>query len=265
MVGRDITIGQFLPTKTPLHRVDPRLKLLAVVSSAVLVFIYTGWQLLAFAVLLIVLLAVCRIPLIKIMKALRSVWVIVFVTFLLQVFLTPGVVIWHWGFLSITDTGLTNGLIFSSRVLLLVVLLSSLTMTTQPLRLADGLESVLRPLSALRVPVARITTVVSITLMFIPNILDASSNLVRAQMARGADFESANVLRRVRDVLPVLVPLFVKVFHDADELAVAMDARAYGGGMNRTKLYPMKIHAAEALLTAAYLIVSVGMAFIPWH
>jgi energy-coupling factor transport system permease protein len=263
LVGRDITIGQYIPSPTLLHRVDPRLKLLSVLAATVLVFVYSGWQLLAFGGMLIVILIVCGLPLLKILKALRSVWVIVFVTFLLQIFLTPGAIVWHWGFLSITDTGLINGVVFSSRVILLVVLLSALTMTTPPLRLADGLESVLRPLSWIRVPVAHITTIVSITLMFIPNILDQSSNLVRAQMARGADFESANILRRVKDILPVLVPLFVKVFHDADELAVAMDARAYGGGPNRTRLYPLKIHVPETLGTLAFLAAAVCIVFIP--
>lgn len=263
MAVNDITIGQYLAAPTLLHRVDPRLKICAVVAATVLVFIYTGWPLLAFAALLVTLLAICGLPLLRVAKALRSVWVIVFVTFLLQVFLTPGEVIWHWGFLSITDTGLANGLLFSGRVLLLVVLLSALTMTTPPLKLADGLESLLRPLSYLKIPVARITTIVSITLMFIPSILDQSSKLVRAQMARGADFESANLLRRVKDILPVLVPLFVKVFHDADELAVAMDARAYGGGKNRTRLHPMKIRATEALLTLAFVGACVALVFIP--
>ena len=132
-----------------------------------------------------------------------------------------------------------------------------------PLKLADGLESMLRPLARLRVPVAHITTVLSITLMFIPGILDQSHKLVRAQMARGADLESANLWRRVKSVLPVLVPLFVKVFHDADELAVAMDARAYAGGMRRTRLYPLKIHVGEAVLTALFVAACVGILFIP--
>jgi energy-coupling factor transport system permease protein len=263
MTGRDITLGQYLSAPTPLHKVDPRLKLAAVVASTVMIFIYNGWQLLAFSGMLLLLLIVFRLPLLHIMKALRSVWVIVFLTFLLQLFLTPGVIIWQWGFLSITDAGLSNGAIFSARVVLLVVLLTALTMTTQPLRLADGLESVMRPLAALRVPISRVTTVVSITLMFIPNILDQSSRLVRAQMARGADFESANLLRRVKDIVPVLVPLFVKVFHDADALAVSMDARAYGGGTGRTRLYPMRIGVVEALLTIAFLAAAVGIAFIP--
>jgi len=259
----EITIGQYIPTPTLLHRVDPRLKFGAVVIATVFIFIYGGWPLLAFAGFLLALLAVCRLPLLRLLKALRAVWVIVFITFLLQLFLTPGEVLWHWGFLSITDTGLANGLLFSGRVVILVILLSALAMTTAPLKLADGLESMLRPLARLRVPVAHITTVLSITLMFIPGILDQSHKLVRAQMARGADLESANLWRRVKSVLPVLVPLFVKVFHDADELAVAMDARAYAGGMRRTRLYPLKIHVGEAVLTALFVAACVGILFIP--
>ncbi len=262
MTGSDITIGQYLAAPTALHGVDPRLKFIAVFAGIVMVFIYGGWSIVAFAVFLLALLAAARLPLLQVLKSLRTVWVIVVVTFLLQVFLTPGEVVWHGWFLSATDTGLYNGALFSARVLLLVVLLAALTMTTPPLKLADGLESLLRPLKYLKVPVSRVTTVISITLMFIPNILEQSRRLVRAQMARGADFESANVLRRARDIAPVLVPLFVKVFHDADELALAMDARAYAGGEGRTRLYPMKIGALEAALTLAFVAVSIGLAFV---
>jgi energy-coupling factor transport system permease protein len=262
MVGRDITIGQYLAVETPLHRVDPRLKVVAVVVGVVMVFIYSGWALLAFTCLLLAFLLAVRLPLLPVLKSLRTVWVIVLVTFLLQIFLTPGEVVWHWGFLDVTDTGLYNGVVFSSRVVLLVVLLAALTMTTPPLRLADGLESLLRPLKYLKVPVARVTTVVSIALMFIPNILEQSRKLIRAQMARGADFESANVLRRVKDIVPVLVPLFVKVFHDADELALAMDARCYAGGEGRTRLYPMKISALEAVLALAFIAAAIALSLL---
>jgi energy-coupling factor transport system permease protein len=253
VVGKDITIGQYLAVETPLHRVDPRLKVVGVLVGTVMVFVCSGWALLAFGGFLIALLAALRLPLLPLIKSLKSVWVIVLVTFLLQIFLTPGEVIWHWGFLNVTDTGLYNGLVFSSRIVLLVVLLGALTMTTPPLKLADALEWLLRPLKFIKVPVTRVTTVVSIALMFIPNILEQSRKLIRAQMARGADFESANVFRRVRDIVPVLVPLFVKVFHDADELAVAMDSRLYSGGEGRTRLNPMKMRALEAAATLAFI------------
>ncbi len=241
---------------------DPRLKLTALLVSIVMVFIYGGWALLAFAGMLGLLLLAARLPLGRILASLKSVWVIIVVTFLLQVFLTPGEVIWKWGFLSVTDTGLYNGALFSGRVLVLVVLLAALTMTTPPLKLADGLESVLKPLAWLRVPVERVTTVVSIILTFIPNVLERGRRLVRAQAARGADFESANVFRRVRDLVPVLVPLFVKVFHDADQLSIAMESRAYAGGRGRTRLHPLRIGGLELLLTAVFIAATVALAWL---
>jgi len=263
MAGRGITIGQYLAVDTPLNRTDPRLKLSAVVAGVILVFLYsTGRELLVFGVLLLVTLLATRLPLLPVLKSLKTVWVIVLVTFLLQAFLTPGEVMWHRGFLSMTDTGLSNGVMLSARVVLLVILLAALTMTTAPLDLADGLQSLLLPLNYLKVPVSQVTTVVSITLMFIPGILEQSHKLVKAQMARGADFESANLLRRVKDVVPVLVPLFVKVFHDADDLAVAMDARVYDGGRNRTRLYPLEIRLLETVLTLAFISAAVAIKFV---
>lgn len=263
MVGRDITIGQYLAEETPLHRVDPRLKLLVVIAGTVLVFLYgNGWALLAFSGMLLAVLVAVRLPLLRVLKSVRTVWVIIIITALLQFFLTPGQEIFRWGFIKITDAGLSNGILLSSRVLVLVIMLAALTMTTAPLRLADGLEFVLRPLEYLRVPVGRVTTVVSITLMFIPNILDMSHKVIRAQMARGADFESANIFRRVKDIIPVLVPLFVKVFHDADDLACAMDARAYAGGEGRTRLYPLKMKAPETILALAFIAAAIGIVFI---
>lgn len=262
MAGENLTIGQYLPRETVLHRLDPRLKLPALAASTVLVFVYSGRGLCAFACMLAVLLLASRLPLGRIIASLRTVWVIVTVTFLLQVFLTPGEVIWQWGFLSVTDTGLYNGGLFSGRVLVLVALLAALAMTTPPLKLSDGLESLLRPLGRLRLPVERLTTVVSIILTFVPNVLEQGRRLVRAQAARGADFDSANVLRRVRDVVPVLVPLFVKVFHDADRLSVAMEARAYTGGRGRTRLNPLEASALQFMLTAAFVAAAVSLAWL---
>jgi energy-coupling factor transport system permease protein len=263
VVGRDVTIGQYSSVKTPLHRVDPRLKVLGIVAGGVLVFIYSsGWQILAFTGMLLSILLVMRIPLLGIVKSLRTVWVIILVTFLLQVFLSPGEILWSWGFLSVTDTGLYNAVIFSARVVILVILLATLTMTTAPLKLADGLQSILAPLGFLKIPVQHVTTVVSITLMFIPNILKQTRKVLRAQMARGADFESANLLRRVRDIVPVLVPLFIKVFHDADELSLAMDSRVYASG-RRGHLHPLKIRGSEALLTLLFVAAAIAMLFIP--
>ncbi|MCJ7652973.1 MAG: energy-coupling factor transporter transmembrane protein EcfT [Actinobacteria bacterium] len=263
MVGKNITIGQYLAKETALHGLDPRLKVIAVLAGTVVVFIYgSGWALLSFGVMLLLVLLASRMPLWPILKSVRTVWVIVLITALLQFFLTAGRVVFQWGFLSVTDTGLYNGIIFSARVIILVLLLAVLVMTTPPLRLADALSSFLAPLNHLKVPVGHVTTVFSITLLFIPNILEVSRKVMRAQMARGSDFESSNVFRRVKDIVPVLVPLFVKVFHDAEELALAMDARAYPESGVRTRLHPMHLGVLETALTLGFVGVAVGLIFI---
>ena len=263
MVGKDITIGQYLARETALHRLDPRLKVVAVLAGTVVVFLYgSGWGLLAFAGMLVLALVLARMPLWPLVKSIKTVWVIILITALLQFFLTPGKVVFSWGFLTVTDTGLYNGLIFSSRVIILVLLLAALVMTTPPLALADALGSLLSPLRRLKVPVGHVTTVMSITLMFIPNILEAGRKVMRAQMARGADFESWNVFRRVKDIVPVLVPLFVKVFHDAEELALAMDARAYPESGVRSRLNPLHLGALETVLTLAFVGLAIGLIFV---
>ncbi len=263
MPASDVTIGQYLAQPTALHEVDPRLKTLAVIACTVMIFLYpNGWSLLAFAVLLVIVLALARLPLLKVVASLKAVWVIVLITALLQFFLTPGRVVASWGFLTVTDAGLYNGVVFSSRVVVLVILLAGLTMTTPPLKLADGIESMLKPLGRVKIPVESLTMVVGVTLMFIPNILEQSRKVVRAQMARGADFDSANVFRRVRDVVPVLVPLFVKVFNNAGELARAMDARGYRGGKGRTRLYPLRMRPLDAVLTLLFVGAAVALRFM---
>ena len=263
MAGKDITIGQYLARETALHRLDPRLKVLAVIAGTVVIFLYdSGWGLLVFAGMLLLVLVLARMPLWPLLKSIRTVWVIILITALLQFFLTPGKIVFSWGFLTVTDTGLYNGLILSSRVVILVLLLATLVMTTPPLALADAFSSLLSPLRHMKVPVGHVTTVMSITLMFIPNILEVGRKVMRAQMARGADFESWNVFRRVRDIVPVLVPLFVKVFNNAEELALAMDARAYPESGVRTRLHPLRIGVLETVLTFAFIGLAVGLIFV---
>lgn len=263
MVGEDVTIGQYLAAPTALHSFDPRLKVCAVIACSVTIFFYgSGWDLLAFAVLLLAVLLAAGLPILKLLGSLSAVWLLILITALLQFFLTPGNEVWRLGFISVTDSGLYNGVLFSSRIAVLVLLLAALTMTTEPLKLADGLESLMRPLRRVRVPVGSVVTVVSITLVFIPNILEVGRKVMRAQAARGGDFESANVFRRVRDILPLLTPLFVKVFHDAEELAMAMEARAYSSGAKRSRLYPLRLGWLETALTVAFVGAAVGLVFI---
>ncbi|MBN1289358.1 MAG: energy-coupling factor transporter transmembrane protein EcfT [Actinobacteria bacterium] len=255
-----MAIGQYIPGRSFLHKLDPRLKILTVIIWTLLLFSYTsGWELLAFCALLLIVLAAARVPVFSILKSLKVVTVIVVVTFMMQALLTPGKVIFHWAFLNVTDSGLSNGIIYSGRILVLVVLLSILTATTPPIGLADGMESLLRPLKALKVPVGRVATLISIILMFIPDILEQSRKLIRSQAAKGADFDSWNLPGRLKNITFLLTPLFVKVFYRADALGTAMYSRCYGSAEKRTRLHPLKIGlwetAAAVALTALSIII----------
>lgn len=260
---KDIALGQYIPGHSFLYELDPRLKIINVVIWTFLIFFYsTGWQLLAFSCLIALILIAGRIHLLSIIKSLKVVMVILVVTFLLQALLTPGKVILDWGFLTVTDSGLSNAILYSGRILVLVVLLSALTATTPAMKLADGMESLLSPLRLLRVPVDKVATLVSIILMFLPNILENGRMLIKAQAAKGADFESGNLPRRLKNLVLLLVPLFVKVFHQADALATAMYARCYGAGPKRTRLNPLKIGAVEALLTILIVALTIALKYI---
>lgn len=260
---RNIVLGQYIPGQSFLYSLDPRLKITTVVFWTLLLFFYsTGWELLAFSLVLLTILLLGRIHLFSILKSLKVVMVIVTVTFLLQALLTPGKVIFGWNFLTVTDTGLSSAILYSGRILILVVLLSVLTTTTPAVRLADGMELLLSPLRRLKVPVDRVATLVSIILMFLPNILENGRMLIKAQTAKGADFESKNLFRRLKNLVLVLIPLFIKVFRQADALATAMYARCYGMGTKRTRLNPLKIGIIETIITIAVVTVTVAIIFV---
>ncbi|MBN2168385.1 MAG: energy-coupling factor transporter transmembrane protein EcfT [Actinobacteria bacterium] len=258
-----IAIGQYNNGRSFLHKLDPRLKIIAIIIWTFLLFFYTsGWELLVFSGLLLIVLAASRIPLFSILKSLKVVIVIVVVTFMMQALLTPGKVVVQWGFLNVTDSGLANGILYSGRILLLVVLLSILTATTPPIKLADGMESLLGPLKAFRVPVGRLATLISIILMFIPNILEQGRKLIRSQAAKGADFDSWNLPRRLKNLTFLLTPLFVKVFCHADALGTAMYSRCYASGEKRTRLHPLKIGLAETVATAAVIALTIAIKYV---
>lgn len=260
---KSVALGQYMPGHSFLYSMDPRLKITAVITWSFLLFFYTtGWELLAFTALLLLILAAGRIHLLSILKSLKVVMVIVVVTFLLQALLTPGKVIFGWSFLTVTDSGLSNAILYSGRILVLVVLLSILTTTTPTVRLADGMESLLSPLRILKVSVDRLATLVSIILMFLPNILENGRMLIRAQTAKGADFESRNLPRRLKNLTLVLIPLFVKVFRQADALSMAMYTRCYGCGIKRTRLHPLKIGAVETLVTTLIIALTIAIKFV---
>lgn len=257
MMGAEVPIGSYLAKETVLHKLDPRLKLLAILCSSFLVFLYQNWLgLLSFSVMLLSILLVCGIPIARIIRSIRSIWILLLITSLLQFFLSPGKIIAQWWVFHLTDTGLSNGLIFSSRVILLVILLSTLAMTTSPLTLSDGLASILKPFGKLGIGIWKITTVVGISLVFIPQIIELGNEVRSAQIARGAEEGGLNPLKRVRNTLPVVVPVFAKAFRISEELACAMEARAYRGE-RRTRLHPLEIGTGETLATLAFLAIAI--------
>lgn len=248
-----------MPVKSLLHDLDPRVKIVAVIAGMVFAFMYSKEiQILAFLAFFIILLIGARMPVLPLLKSIRTVWLIILLTFLLQAFLAPGEVLWHWGALSITDTGIANGIVYSGRIIMLVLLLSMLAMTTSPVTLTDALESIALPLRKIGIQTQHFTTIVRITLMFVPNMFEKSQKIIKAQTARGADFKSANIARRARNLLPILVPLFVKLFNDADELAISMYSRAYDCGIRRTRLHPFKIRSRDV----AFAILFIGIAIM---
>ncbi len=261
MKERDFTAGQYLPENTQLHSMDPRLKIAAALFLSIIVFFYNGKQLAIFASALVISIIALKLPLGEMLLSIRTVWVIVVITALLQFFLTPGRVLFTLGFLTVTDSGLYNGILFSSRIILLVIVLSSLIMSTSPIRIADAIESLFKPISSISPSVYSLSTIVSIVLTFVPGTLRRTKELMKAQMSRGAEFKTRNFVKMVDSVMPVIIPLFIKSFRDAEELYCAMEARAYSPGM-RTHLKPMKIKSSELILSLFFAACAIALKFL---
>lgn len=234
---KDITLGQFFPGNSPVHRLDPRTKLLAVIAYIVAIFIADGVYSYALCVFgLITVILVSRIQPKLILKSLKPVVMIVIFTAILNMFYVGGeplVRIWK---LTITKEGLETAAAMSLRIILLIASTSLVTYTTSPIALTDAIESLLGPLKKIHVPVHEFAMMMTIALRFIPTLIDETDKIMSAQKARGADFESGNVLRRAKALVPVLVPLFISAFRRADDLAIAMECRLYRGGAGRTRL-----------------------------
>ncbi|MBQ1630695.1 MAG: energy-coupling factor transporter transmembrane protein EcfT [Firmicutes bacterium] len=254
---RDITLGQYYPADSPIHRLDPRVKITATLLFIIELFIvdnFIGFAICA-AVLGIVI-AVSTVPLKFIMRGMKPILFILFFTFALNIFMVKGEVIWELGFLHITKEGIKIAVFMAVRLVLLITGSSMLTLTTKPLNLTDGMERMLSPFAKLGFPAHEIAMMMTIALRFIPTLLEETDKIMKAQQARGADFESGNIIRRAKALIPVLVPLFVSAFRIAQDLAMAMEARCYRGGSGRTRLHEMKLRGrdfAAFLLEAAFL------------
>lgn len=238
---KDVTLGQYFPGDTVVHRLDPRTKLILVVVYIAALFIAEGLTgyLLVFAFLAAAY-AAARIKPSVALKGLKPLLFIICLTGVLNLFFTPGeTLVQFWG-ATITREGVFSALFMIWRIMMLVTGTFLLTYTTSPIALTDGLERVLGPLRHLKVPVHELSMMMCIALRFIPTLIEETDKIVSAQKARGADFESGNIFRRVKALIPVLVPLFVSAFRRADELAVAMECRCYQGGKGRTRMRQLK-------------------------
>ena len=253
----NITIGQYFPGSSVIHRLDPRTKILLTVAFLVCIFVskgFTGFGVIALFTLLCAFLS--QINLKFLVRGLKPIAVIVIFTFLLNLFLGAGEdVIWKLGILTITREGIRNAVFMAVRLILLVVCTQLLTLTTSPIALTDGLESLFKPLAKLGFPAHELAMMMSIALRFIPTLIEETDKIMNAQKARGADFETGNLINRAKAMLPLLVPLFVSSFRRADELAMAMEARCYHGGEGRTKMKPLRYGRRDLYAALAFVLL----------
>ena len=251
---RDITLGQYYPGDSAVHRLDARTKIIATLLYIIELFVVNNfWGFLIAAAALFAVIAVSRVPLKFIFRGLTAVFLIIAFTFVLNLFMVEGRVLWHWKFLTITYEGVHHAFFMAVRLVLLIIGSSVMTLTTKPVELTDGLEKLLKPFSKIGLPSHEIALMMTIALRFIPTLMEETDKIIKAQQARGADFESGNLLQRAKSLIPILVPLFVSSFRIAQDLALAMEARCYRGGGGRTRMNEIKFRRGDAV--AAILMV----------
>ncbi len=238
---RDITVGQYYPTTSFVHKLDPRFKILCAFAYISSLFVVDALS--SYIIVLVFLgLAVyfSKVPVSYMLRGLKPIMFIIIFAFAINMFLTPGEIIFQLGFLKVTLQGIMQALFMAFRLIFLILGTSLLTLTTSPIELTDGLERLLGPFKKIGVPAHELAMMMTIALRFIPTLLEETDKIMKAQMARGADFESGNIINRAKSLIPLLVPLFISAFRRADELAMAMEARCYRGGENRTRLKILK-------------------------
>lgn len=242
---KDITLGQYFPGDTVVHRLDPRTKLLLVIIYIVGLFNSVGWASYAFVILVTALsMAISKIKPRSALKGLKPLVIIIILTAVLNIFYTDGTpIVEGW---IITWEGIERAVMMSLRIILLIVGTFMLTYTTSPIALTDGLEIMMSPLKKIKIPVHEMSMMMSMALRFIPTLIEETDKIMSAQKARGADFDSGNLFQRAKALLPILVPLFVSAFRRADELAVAMESRCYHGGEGRTRMKQLKMQGIDA-------------------
>ncbi|WP_416148211.1 energy-coupling factor transporter transmembrane component T family protein [Salipaludibacillus sp. HK11] len=252
----NVIIGQYVPRKSIVHKIDPRAKLLAIFLFMIFLFISRHPVILSLAVLLTgTTFILAKIPFRYYIKGMRFIAILIFFTFILHLFMTrEGTILVDWPWLTIYSGGLIEGSLIALRLFLLVMMASLLTLTTTPIDLTDGMELLMKPLKKIRVPTHELALMMSISLRFIPTILAETSKIIKAQMARGANFSEGSLWKRMKSLIPILIPLFVQSFKRAEDLATAMEARGYGGGEGRTKFRVLSWKSIDSIGVGIFVI-----------
>ncbi len=264
---RDITLGQYYPEQSVIHRLDARTKILGTLLYIIEIFLVNSFAGFGLVILALgVLIGISRVPVRFIFKGLKAVVFIILLTFVLNLFMFDGTVLWHWKFLTITYEGLYRSCFMALRLILLIIGTSMLTLTTKPMELTDGLEKLLKPFNRFGLPSHEIALMMSIALRFIPTLLEETDKIMKAQQARGADFESGSLIQRVKNMIPILIPLFVGSFRIAQDLALAMEARCYHGGVGRTRMKEIVFSRRDGVagvLLAVFLGIVIASRWMP--
>lgn len=263
---RDITIGQYYPAESIIHRLDARLKLVATFVFIVTLFMVNTFVGYVFVILaMVAVIHASKVPVKFMLRGLKSILIIILFTAFINLFMTNGEhILWSMGFLTLTQEGLIMAIKMCVRLVLLIMGSSLLTLTTTPIQLTDAIEYILRPLKKIGVPAHEIAMMMTIALRFIPTLLDETDKIMKAQQARGADFDTGNLFQKAKSLIPILVPLFISAFRRAEELAMAMEARCYHGDENRTRMNTMKMAKRDSVagvVLLLYIGVIIGLRF----
>lgn len=257
---KDITLGQFFPGNSVIHKIDPRVKILLIIAYIVFLFVANNFVSLGFMVLVTVaIVLLTKIPVKMYFKGLKAIMFIILFTSVLNMFYGSGEPIWQWGFLKITLNGISNAVFISIRIVALIFISCVLTYTTSPTDLTDALERLMKPLTVFHIKVHEIAMMMTIALRFVPTLLEETDKIMNAQKARGANMDSGGLIKRVKAMMPVLVPLLVSSFNRAYELAVAMECRCYRGGAGRTRMKVLKAETKDAMAVAVSVFVLAGV------
>ena len=262
---KDITLGQYFPGNSAVHALDPRTKIAGALGCILIIFLLeSAASYGVFLVFLAVLILSAQLPFGLVLRSLKPLWPILLLTVLIHAFSGQGETLAAWGPFAVTDGGLQQGGRMAGRLALLIVSSSLLTFTTSPIALTDGLEALLRPAKRWGLPAHELAMMMTIALRFIPTLLEETQRIIKAQEARGVDFSSGSLLRRGKNLVPVLVPLFISAFRRADELATAMEARCYRGGEGRTRMHPLQYRRQDAVAALFLLLFALLLVWLRW-